>query len=92
MQNQNRGTTEIGQLTEEEQAKFTSFRSKANSTTLEIGSLEIQKARLLSQMSDLEEAAQGTLNAVKARFDVPPEQHCMVTQDGKVFAFDLPKG
>lgn len=81
---QNMATNEIGHLTDEEQAKFAEFRRKANALTLEIGSLEIQKQRLLTQMSELEESAQLALTLVKVRLEVAPEQHCLVTQDGKL--------
>jgi hypothetical protein len=75
--------TEIGQLEELELKQVASLRQAANEMINQIGQLEVQKARILGQMSDIEERAQGVLNAAKQRFGVQ-DKPCFITGDGKI--------
>jgi len=77
--------TEVGQLEESEVKLIDSYRKAANDMIQQIGQLEVQKARLLGQMAEVEERAQKVLNDAKARFNVG-SQPCFITADGKIMA------
>lgn len=79
-QNQN---TEVGHLEDLELQQVASLRQSANELISQIGQLEVQKARMLGHMSDIEERAQGVLNAAKQRFGVQ-DKPCFITGDGKI--------
>ena len=81
---------EIGQLDENELNMISSYRKAANDMLQQIGQLEVQKARLLGQMGELEERAQKVLNDAKARLNVPPNAPCFITGEGKVMSVEQP--
>lgn len=76
---------EVGQLEENEVKLIEAYRKTANDMIQQIGQLEVQKARLLGQMADVEERAQKVLNEAKQRFNVG-QQPCFITADGKIMA------
>jgi len=78
---------EVGQLEESEIKLIDAYRKSANEMIQQIGQLEVQKARLLGQMGDVEERAQKVLNDAKARFNVGPKP-CFITAEGKIMALD----
>lgn len=77
--------TEVGQLEENELKLIEAYRKSANDMIQQIGQLEVQKARLLGQMGDVEERAQKILNDAKARHGVGA-QPCFITAEGKIMA------
>ena len=78
--------TEIGQLDENEVQQIETYRKAANNMIQQIGQLEIQKARVLRQLGEVEERAQFILNAAKVRFGLGQNDPCLITPDGKVMA------
>jgi len=81
---------EIGQLDESELNLITAYRKAANDMLQQIGQLEVQKARLLGQMGELEERAQKVLNDAKDRLGVTAGAPCFITAEGKVMSVESP--
>lgn len=80
--------TEVGQLEEKELQTLASYRKAATDMIQQVGQLEVQKARLLGQMGDVEERAQKIMNEAKTRLGVEASAQCFITQDGKVMVVD----
>lgn len=74
----------VGTLTPHEVQALNGLRQKGNQVTLEIGNLEIRKARLLGSMSSLEEQAQTILNAAGKRYGIADGQPWHVNPDGTI--------
>lgn len=82
---------EVGQLDENELNLINSYRKAANDMLQQIGQLEVQKARLLGQMGDIEERAQKLLNDAKTKFGVAATTPCFISMDGKVMTAEPPQ-
>lgn len=76
---------EIGTLTEEELSAFNSTRSTANNLLHQLGMLEVQKTRLISQVEANEAQAQSILNGARERLGIDDSTPWRVQSDGKVF-------
>lgn len=74
----------VGTLTQQEVQVLSALRQQGNQVTLEIGNLEVRKARLLGNLSNLEAQAQSLLNEAGKRLGVPEGQPWHVTPDGTV--------
>ena len=82
----------IGQLSEEETNEINMCRQIGNSLTMELGQLDIQKARLLSRVNEIEGKLQSIVDALKARFELGEEVVWQVTPEGKLLKQDTPTG
>jgi len=75
----------FGTLDESEAQALAQLRQASRDITMEIGSLEIRKGRLLGNLGDLERRAQEMLANVGKRLDVPEGTTWHVTPEGNVF-------
>ena len=75
---------EVGQCEQHEMQQLEALRKATTNLISQIGMLEVQKARALGQISDLEAQAQKLLEQIKTRFGVAPEVPCTILADGKV--------
>lgn len=73
----------VGALTMEEITLLQSYRQKGGQITMEIGSLELRKARLLGTMSDIEGQGQALLDTAAQRMGIPIGQPWQVLPDGR---------
>jgi len=71
-------------LTPQEVQAINTLRQRGSQVTMEIGNLEIRKARLLSSMSALEEQAQAILMEAGKRLGIPDGQPWHVNPDGTI--------
>lgn len=74
----------VGSLDPQEMATLADLRQQGNQITMEIGSMEIRKARLLGNLSQLEEHAQHVLNGAGDRCGISKDTSWQVTPDGKI--------
>jgi hypothetical protein len=74
----------IGALTPEEARTFQNMRSKMSQLTMEIGNLEVRKARILGMLSELDE--QGTKHLMDAgrRLGLPEGAQFQLLPDGRI--------
>jgi phage gp29-like protein len=79
-------------LTDEESQGITALHRQAQELVHAIGQTEVRKAKLLSQLSDVEERAQGIMNSVGARLGLPQGVPWQVTPDGQVILIDPKTG
>ena len=80
----------IGQLPQEEANEINMCRQIGNSLTMELGQLEIQKARTLSRVNEVEGKLQGIVDSLKTRFELGDDVVWQVTPDGKLLKQDAP--
>jgi hypothetical protein len=73
----------VGTLNPEEMAQLMMLRQKGSQITLEIGSLEIRKARLLGSLMENEEYGQRLLNTAAQRLGIAEGQPWQVLPDGR---------
>lgn len=76
--------TIVGKLTSQEMQAIATLRQHGSQVTMEIGNLEIKKARLLGNLSTLETQAQNIMNEAGKRMGIPDGQPWQVTPDGSV--------
>lgn len=76
--------TLVGSLTQQEMQAISTLRQQGSQVTLEIGNLEVRKARLLGTLSNLEVQAQNLLNEAGKRLGVPDGTPWNVNPDGTV--------
>ena len=74
----------IGALEPAEMAQLSSLRQRSGQTTMEIGTMEVRKARLLALLSEMEEQAQHTIQDAGKRLGVPNGQQFQVLPDGRL--------
>ena len=79
-------------LTDEESQNITSLHRQAQEIVHAIGQTEVRKAKLLSQLSDVEEKAQGIMNSVGARLGLQQGVPWQITPDGQVILIDPKTG
>ncbi len=79
-------------LTDEESQSITTLHRQAQEIVHAIGQAEVRKAKLLSQLSDVEERAQGVMNSVGARLGLPQGVPWQITPDGQVVLIDPKTG
>lgn len=80
----------VGSVLPDEQARLVSFRQQMTQLQMEIGALEIRKARMLGAMSNMEEQAQVVLNGIGNRLNVPQGQHWQILPDSRVVLVNNP--
>ena len=73
----------IGELEPGEVAMLNSIRQSSQQVQMEIGAMEIRKARLLGNISDMESRAQKVMDQVAARLGIPEGAPWSVGVDGK---------
>jgi hypothetical protein len=74
----------VGELTTEENSVLQRLRSSMNGYLLEIGQLEVAKARLLGAIQNTEERANDVMKKVSERLDIGEKVQWQVTPDNKV--------
>lgn len=79
-------------LTGEESKEIQSLHRQAQEFVHAIGQAEVRKAKLLSQLSDVEERAQGVMNSIGARLGLPQGVPWHITPDGEVVLLDPKTG
>lgn len=79
-------------LTEEESKHISALHRQASDIIQAIGQEEVRKAKLMSQLADIEERAQGVMNSVGARLQIPAGTPWQVKPDGTVTVIDVKTG
>jgi len=74
----------VGELNAEEQAVLQTLRDNMNSYLLEIGQLEVAKARILGAIQKGESRANEIMEQIAKRLDIPANSQWQVTPDKKV--------
>lgn len=80
----------LGSLEASELGVVTSLQQQGRAIMLRIGELEVDKARLLGQLSHLEQQNQQHLQGVGKRLNIPQGVQWQVTNDGKVIKVGQP--
>lgn len=83
---------EVGRLEESEQKALNAFRARATELVANIGQLEVQKARLLGQLGELENLSQEVAQKVLTRLGVPTGTPFNMTTEGQVFVPESGQG
>lgn len=73
----------VGALSQEEMAKLQMLRQRGSQLTMEIGTLELRKTRILGSVAEVEGQGQELLNAVAKRLGIPDGQQWQVMPDGR---------
>lgn len=81
---QNEDPTVKGKLTDAESQALAQLRRQGQQTQMQIGEMEIHKARLLGNMADLEAQAQRIMTEAGKRLGIPDGTPWNVTPDGTV--------
>lgn len=79
-------------LTDDESKEITGLHRQAQELVHAIGQTEVRKAKLLTQLSDVEEKAQGVMNSVGARLGLPQGVPWHITPDGNIVLIDPKTG
>ena len=72
----------IGQLSEQETTEINMCRQIGNNLTMELGQLEIQKARTLGRVNEVEAKLNTIVEGLKTRFELTDEDVWQVTPEG----------
>lgn len=78
----------VGNLTEDEIKVFNEARVIANQIMQRIGTLEVQKTRLIAELDSNEAQAQELLSSVKNRLELTDDNPWRITSDGQVFTLE----
>jgi len=78
----------VGNLTEDEIKVFNEARVVANQIMQRIGTLEVQKTRLIAELDSNEAQAQELLSSVKTRLELTDDNAWRITSDGQVFTLE----
>lgn len=81
---QNEDPTVRGKLTDAESMALGQLRRQGQQTQMQIGEVEIHKARLLGNMADLESQAQRIMTEAGKRLGIPDGTPWSVSPDGVV--------
>lgn len=73
-----------GSLNESESLAISSLRRRGQQIQMQIGEIEINKAKLLGGLADLENQAQRVLSEAGRRLGIPDGVPWVVSMDGKV--------
>lgn len=79
---------EMKKLTEEEAKQIHGLHRQAQDIVHAIGQAEVHKAKLLSQLADVEKMAHETIDAFGARLGIPKDAPWHLTPDGTVVMID----
>ena len=74
----------VGHLEPPEQMALNSLRQRAQQLTLDLGNMELRKARTIAQIDGLERQGQEMLNQVAKRLGMSEGQQWTLLQDGRV--------
>jgi hypothetical protein len=77
---------QVGALTEQELAEFSQIRNTASQMIQQLGSLELRKARLVSDLEANEQKAQTLLAGARARVGLSEDTPWQIRDDGSIFA------
>lgn len=77
------GMSSLGELTESEAGELAHLRRLGNNVQLEIGQLEIRKARMLGQFGQIESRAEEIMQAAGERLGLPSGSPWQIASDGK---------
>tara|TARA_B100001094_G_C17851723_1_gene633018 strand:+ start:151 stop:414 length:264 start_codon:yes stop_codon:yes gene_type:complete len=86
MTNQNQKL--VGNLTEDEIKHFNDARLVANQLMQKIGTLEVQKTRLIAELDVNESQAQELLSSVKNRLELTDDNTWRITSEGQIFTLE----
>ena len=75
--------TIVGTMTPEELGNIQGLRQRGSQITMEIGNLEVQKARMLGEMSRIDEETRNVLKAAQKRLGIPEGQAWRMLQSGQ---------
>lgn len=78
-------------LTADESTALQSMHKQAQEIVHNIGLAEVRKAKMLGQLAEIDEHAQGVMNSVAARLGIPQGTAWQVTPDGSVVIHNSPK-
>ena len=76
---------QVGNLNEEELSEFTRVRNLASQMIQQLGTLELRKARLVSDLNTNEESAQTLLSGARERVGVAEDTPWQIRDDGTIF-------
>ena len=82
----NNTPVQVGSLTEEELAQFSQIRNTASQMIQQLGSLELRKARLVSDLEANEQSAQQLLASARERVGLDENTPWQIRDDGSIFA------
>ena len=85
-------TDAVKKLSEEEASTIALLHRQAQELVHGIGQTEVRKAKMLSQLSEIEERAQGIMNSLGARLGIPQGTPWQITADGTVVLLDPKTG
>lgn len=74
----------IGHLDPNEMAQIGGLRQQGTQITLEIGNIEVRKARLLGALEQAEKRAQAVMDGALKRMGVPDGEQVHISGDGSV--------
>ena len=80
----------VGSLTPAEMGGLSGLRQRMSQITNEIGQAEVRKARMLAMLSEMEEQAQGLIQAVGKRLNIPEGQQFQILPDGRLRVIKVP--
>lgn len=75
----------VGELSEAAQLAVRNIQQNQSQIQYQIGGLEVQKARLLGTIDDLQLQLQRVLASEALRFGIPQDRTWHVTPDGKAY-------
>ena len=78
--------TQIGSLTEEELSEFSQVRNLASQMIQQLGSLELRKSRLITDLEANEQKAQTLLASARERVGLTDDTPWQIRDDGSIFA------
>lgn len=88
--NTNVDAKEASKLSPEEVTALTQMHHQAQEIVQQIGQAEVRKARMLASLSEIEERAQGLMNAAASRLGITPGTPWQMAPDGTVVVLPNP--
>lgn len=83
-------TEKVNKLSPEEVTALTQMHHQAQEIVQQIGQAEVRKARMLASLSEIEERAQGLMNAAASRLGITPGTPWQMAPDGTVVILPTP--
>lgn len=80
----------VNKLSPEEVTALTQMHQQAQEIVQQIGQAEVRKARMLASLSEIEERAQGLMNAAASRLGITPGTPWQMAPDGTVVILPTP--
>lgn len=82
----NQAPVQVGSLNEEELSEFTQVRNIASQMIQQLGSLELRKSRLITDLEENESKAQSILSQARERVGIDENTPWQIRDDGSIFA------